>query len=38
MQLDEFTGTVFALDDAEAAFAAHMSGKHVKVILQCNEE
>jgi len=38
MKLDEFTGTVFALDDAEAAFAAHMSGNHVKVIIQCNGE
>jgi (R,R)-butanediol dehydrogenase/meso-butanediol dehydrogenase/diacetyl reductase/L-iditol 2-dehydrogenase len=37
MQLDDFTSAVFPIDDAEKAFAEHMSGKHVKVIIKCND-
>jgi len=36
-KLDAFTDTVFPLDQAEEAFKAHLSGKHIKVLIQCNE-
>jgi (R,R)-butanediol dehydrogenase/meso-butanediol dehydrogenase/diacetyl reductase/L-iditol 2-dehydrogenase len=37
LQLDELTRSVFDLEDAVAAFAAHVSGRHPKVILRCND-
>ncbi|WP_442545621.1 zinc-dependent alcohol dehydrogenase [Arthrobacter sp. KN11-1C] len=36
LDLDDFTQTVFDIEDAEAAFAAHMSGEHAKVVIRCN--
>ncbi|MDR2487886.1 MAG: alcohol dehydrogenase catalytic domain-containing protein [Clostridiales Family XIII bacterium] len=38
MQLDAFTQTVFPLEAGEAAFAAQVSGEHVKVLILCNED
>jgi len=37
LDLDELTQTVFDLDDATEAFAVHVSGKHPKVLIQCND-
>lgn len=37
LDVDELTRAVFDLEDAEAAFAAHVSGAHPKVVLRCNE-
>ncbi|GAA3685415.1 zinc-dependent alcohol dehydrogenase family protein [Arthrobacter ginkgonis] len=36
LELDEFTETVFDLEDAPAAFEAHVSGKHPKIVIRCN--
>ncbi len=36
LDVDELTAAVFDLDDAPAAFAAHMSGEHPKVVIRCN--
>ncbi|GER23770.1 iditol 2-dehydrogenase [Zafaria cholistanensis] len=36
LELDEFTEAVFDLDDAAAAFEAHVSGKHPKIVIRCN--
>ncbi|RDV08099.1 alcohol dehydrogenase [Arthrobacter sp. RT-1] len=36
LEVDELTRMVFDLDDAEAAFAMHVSGKHAKVVIRCN--
>lgn len=35
--LEAFTSTVFSIDDAEEAFKAQISGKHVKVLIECNK-
>lgn len=37
LELDEFTQKIFALDDAAAAFDAHMSGVAPKVLVRANE-
>jgi (R,R)-butanediol dehydrogenase/meso-butanediol dehydrogenase/diacetyl reductase/L-iditol 2-dehydrogenase len=37
LELDELTAAVFPLDEAVEAFAAHLSGRHPKVIIRCNE-
>ena len=36
LDLDELTAAVFELEDAPAAFAEHVSGRHPKVIIRCN--
>jgi (R,R)-butanediol dehydrogenase/meso-butanediol dehydrogenase/diacetyl reductase/L-iditol 2-dehydrogenase len=36
LDLDELTAAVFDLDDAPAAFEAHVSGRHPKVVIRCN--
>jgi (R,R)-butanediol dehydrogenase/meso-butanediol dehydrogenase/diacetyl reductase/L-iditol 2-dehydrogenase len=38
MDLDDFTNTVYDIDDAEAAFEAHLSGEHPKVLIRCNKD
>lgn len=35
LELDEFTDSVFPLERAADAFAAHLSGVHAKVIIDC---
>jgi L-iditol 2-dehydrogenase len=37
LRLTEFTEAVFDLDDAVAAFEAHVSGRHPKVVIRCND-
>ncbi len=37
LALDELTAAVFDLDDAVAAFEAHVSGAHPKVLIRCND-
>ena len=37
MKLDEFTRAVYPIDNAEEAFAAHVSGKYPKVLIKCND-
>ncbi len=37
LRLAEFTEAVFDLDDAVAAFEAHVSGRHPKVVIRCND-
>jgi (R,R)-butanediol dehydrogenase/meso-butanediol dehydrogenase/diacetyl reductase/L-iditol 2-dehydrogenase len=37
LDLDELTRVVFDLENATEAFAAHVSGAHPKVIIQCND-
>lgn len=37
LNLDALTSAVFDLDDGVAAFDAHLSGKHPKVLIRCNE-
>ncbi|MFF1254400.1 zinc-binding dehydrogenase [Pseudarthrobacter sp. NPDC058329] len=36
LEVDELTEMVFDLEDAEAAFATHVSGAHPKVVIRCN--
>jgi 2-desacetyl-2-hydroxyethyl bacteriochlorophyllide A dehydrogenase len=38
MQLDKFITKVFPIDNAEEAFAAHISGKYLKVLIECNAD
>lgn len=38
LDLKPFTQKVFPLEQGEEAFAAHMSGKYTKVLIQCNED
>jgi len=38
MQLDDFTGASFPLEEAEAAFAEYFTMKHLKVIINCNAD
>lgn len=37
LDIDELTDTVFPLEQAEEAFAAHLTGHHAKVIIRCND-
>jgi L-iditol 2-dehydrogenase len=37
LRLEEFTRAVFDFDDAVAAFEAHVSGEHPKVVIRCND-
>jgi L-iditol 2-dehydrogenase len=37
LDLDALTATAFPFDQAVEAFAAHMSGKHSKVLIRCND-
>jgi len=37
LDVDELTSAVFPLDQAVEAFEAHVSGKHPKVVIRCNE-
>jgi threonine dehydrogenase-like Zn-dependent dehydrogenase len=36
-RLEEFTSTVFPIDEAEEAFKAQVSGKHIKILIECNK-
>ncbi|GGH36933.1 zinc-dependent alcohol dehydrogenase [Microbacterium album] len=36
LDVDELTAAVFDLEDAPAAFDAHVSGRHPKVVIRCN--
>ena len=36
-QLEEFTSAVFPIDDAVEAFKAQITGKHVKILIECNK-
>ncbi|TDN91239.1 alcohol dehydrogenase catalytic domain-containing protein [Microbacterium sp. BK668] len=36
LEVDELTRAVFDLEDAPAAFEAHVSGQHPKVVIRCN--
>lgn len=36
LKLDALTSKVFDLDEAEAAFEAHLSGQYPKIIIRCN--
>ncbi len=35
--LKDFTSTVFPIDQAEEAFKAQISGKHIKILIECNK-
>lgn len=35
--LSDFVGQVYDIDDAEAAFAAQVSGKYPKILIRCNK-
>jgi (R,R)-butanediol dehydrogenase/meso-butanediol dehydrogenase/diacetyl reductase/L-iditol 2-dehydrogenase len=37
LNLSELTQSVFDIDEAEAAFAEHISGRHPKVIIRCSD-
>jgi threonine dehydrogenase-like Zn-dependent dehydrogenase len=37
LKLDDFTGKVFPINEAEEAFAAHLTGKYPKILIKCNE-
>lgn len=37
LRLSEFTEAVFDFDDAVGAFEAHVSGRHPKVVIRCND-
>ncbi|MDX2376339.1 alcohol dehydrogenase catalytic domain-containing protein [Microbacterium sp. LRZ72] len=37
LDVDELTGAVFGIEEAPEAFAAHVSGRHPKVIIRCND-
>ncbi|MFC6355979.1 zinc-dependent alcohol dehydrogenase [Luethyella okanaganae] len=37
LQLTELTQAVFPLEDASEAFEAHLSGRHPKVVIRCND-
>lgn len=37
LDVSELTNAVFDLDDAEEAFAVHVSGAHPKVVIRCND-
>jgi (R,R)-butanediol dehydrogenase/meso-butanediol dehydrogenase/diacetyl reductase/L-iditol 2-dehydrogenase len=38
LDLEDMTSKVFDLDDAPAAFDAHMTGKYPKVLIKCNSD
>lgn len=38
LDLAPFTEMVYPLDDADAAFAMHLSGKYPKVLINCNKD
>lgn len=38
MKLDQFITKSFPIDEAEEAFAAHTSGKYLKVLIECNAD
>jgi len=38
LDLDDFTDKVFSLDDAKAAFEAHLSGEYPKIVIKCNSD
>lgn len=38
LQLEDFTKKIFYIDQSEEAFAAHASGKWLKVLVQCNKD
>lgn len=38
LDLDDLTAVVFPIDQAVEAFEAHVSGKHPKVLINCNED
>ena len=35
--LNEFTSNVFSIDNAEEAFKAQVSGKYIKILIECNK-
>jgi (R,R)-butanediol dehydrogenase/meso-butanediol dehydrogenase/diacetyl reductase/L-iditol 2-dehydrogenase len=35
--LKEFTSQVYSIDDAEEAFKAQISGKYIKILIECNK-
>ncbi len=35
--LSAFTDTIFPIDDAAEAFKAQISGKHIKILIECNK-
>ncbi len=35
--LEAFTSAVFPIDDAQKAFEAQVSGKHIKILIECNK-
>lgn len=37
IQLDEFTSKVFSIDDAAEAFKAQVTGKYIKILIECNK-
>lgn len=37
LDVDELTASVFDLEDAEEAFAVHVSGRYPKVVIRCND-
>ena len=37
LDLDALTGTAFPFDQAVEAFDAHVSGRHPKVLIRCND-
>jgi (R,R)-butanediol dehydrogenase/meso-butanediol dehydrogenase/diacetyl reductase/L-iditol 2-dehydrogenase len=37
-KLEDFLDTVFTIDQAEEAFAAQATGKHVKILIKCNND
>jgi len=37
LDVDELTATVYPIDQAVEAFEAHLSGRHPKVVIRCNE-
>ncbi|MDR3364760.1 MAG: alcohol dehydrogenase catalytic domain-containing protein [Clostridiales Family XIII bacterium] len=38
LDLDDLTAQVFPIDEAKAAFEAHLSGKYPKIIVQCSPD
>lgn len=38
MDLSDFTGNVFDIDDAKEAFEAQVSGKYTKILIRCNDD
>ena len=37
LDLEPFTGVVFPIEEATEAYAAHITGKHAKVLVRCND-